>query len=145
MAQERERWFWILTQDEVWGKDPHALYCFLQHMHPHVEKGGRVFALKTHTFLSFYSPQNFIALAPCYFYLSYGLTCYFCCCWSTVHLQYYISFRCTTWWISIFVDYTPFKVVIKYWLYSLCCTIYFCILFNFWIFLLHYSWVTMLC
>ena len=40
------------------------------------------------------------------------------------NLQYYISFRCTTEWISIFIDYTPFKIIIKYWLYSMCWTVF---------------------
>ena len=31
---------------------------------------------------------------------------------------------------SEFLDYTPFKVIIKYWLYSLCCTIYLRSLFS---------------
>ena len=39
-----------------------------------------------------------------------------------VDLQYYISFRCTTYWVKIFTDYIPF-IVIKYWLFSLCCTV----------------------
>ena len=32
-------------------------------------------------------------------------------------LQYYISFRCTIYWFNIFIDDTPFKVIIKQWLY----------------------------
>ena len=39
-----------------------------------------------------------------------------------VYLTYNVSFRCTTWWsdlIAIFVDYSPYEVIIKYWLYSL--------------------------
>ena len=28
--------------------------------------------------------------------------------------------------IQYFIDYTSFKVIVKYWLYSLCCTIYLC-------------------
>ena len=38
-------------------------------------------------------------------------------------LIYNISLKCTTWWFSIFTDYTPFKVIIKHWLYSPCGTI----------------------
>ena len=31
--------------------------------------------------------------------------------------------------IQYFTDYTPFKVIIKYWLYFLCCAIYPCSLY----------------
>ena len=41
-------------------------------------------------------------------------------------LIYSISFRGTVHWFIIFIDYTPFKVIIKYWLHSLCCTMYPC-------------------
>ena len=38
--------------------------------------------------------------------------------------KYSISFKCTTQWFNIFTDYTPFKVIMKHWLYSLCCTVF---------------------
>jgi len=36
---------------------------------------------------------------------------YFFFNWSIVDLQYYINFRCATQWFSIFIDYTPLKVI----------------------------------
>ena len=44
--------------------------------------------------------------------------------WNKVDLQYYISFRCTAYWFQVFIDYIPFVVIIKYWLYSEYSTIY---------------------
>ena len=38
--------------------------------------------------------------------------------------KYSISFKWTTQWFNLFTDYTPFKVIIKYWLYSLCYAVY---------------------
>ena len=46
--------------------------------------------------------------------------------WSTVYLQHYISLGCTTEWITIFMDYTPFKVTTNRVYISLCCRIYPC-------------------
>ena len=43
--------------------------------------------------------------------------------------MYNIMFRCTTEWFTSFTGYPSFIVIIKYWLCSLCCTIYFCSLF----------------
>ena len=43
-----------------------------------------------------------------------------------VDIQYCINFRCATWCFTIFKCYIPFIVLIKYWLYSLCCAIYPC-------------------
>ena len=43
--------------------------------------------------------------------------------WS-MDIQYYLSYRCTIQWFTIFKDYIPFIVIIKYWLHSPCCTIY---------------------
>ena len=34
--------------------------------------------------------------------------------------------------IHIFIDYTPYKVIIKYWLYFLCCSLHSCDLFCNW-------------
>ena len=36
----------------------------------------------------------------------------------------HISYRCAREWVTIFKDYTPPIVIIKYWLYSLCHTLY---------------------
>ena len=41
-------------------------------------------------------------------------------------VKYYIRFRCTPTWFIVFKDYI---ILIKYWLYFLCCTIYPCSLF----------------
>ena len=41
--------------------------------------------------------------------------------WGIADLQY--SFQMSD-IVKIFIDYAPFIVIIKYWLYSLCCTIY---------------------
>ena len=49
--------------------------------------------------------------------------------WSIVHVQYYTSYRCTIWRVTIFKGNTPFIVIIKCWLYSPCCTVYSCSLF----------------
>ena len=46
-----------------------------------------------------------------------------------VGLHYRIYFRCQTQWFDIFVDCNPFRGIVKYWLYSLCGTIYSCSLF----------------
>ena len=35
--------------------------------------------------------------------------------WSIVDLQYYVSLRCTIQWFKIFIDYTPFKVIMASW------------------------------
>ena len=35
-----------------------------------------------------------------------------------IHVKYYVGFRYTIDWLSIFIDNTPFKVITKYWLYS---------------------------
>ena len=32
--------------------------------------------------------------------------------WGIVDIQYYISFKCTTYWYNIFIDYTPVAVII---------------------------------
>ena len=48
--------------------------------------------------------------------------------WDIVDLQYFIIFRYITWWFKIFTDYAPLIVIIRYWLYTLCCTIYPCML-----------------
>ena len=45
-------------------------------------------------------------------------------CFSSFFKKRRYSFRCTTQWFTIFKDYTPFIVIIKYWLYSLCCRVY---------------------
>ena len=47
--------------------------------------------------------------------------------WSRVGLKYHIILGYIT-WFNIFIDYTPFNII-KYWLYSLYCTIYPCSLF----------------
>ena len=47
--------------------------------------------------------------------------------WDTVDLQYFLIFRYIT-WFTIFTDYAPLIVIIRYWLYTLCCTIYPCML-----------------
>ena len=44
-------------------------------------------------------------------------------------VQYYISYRCSTEWFTIFKGYTPFIGIIKCWLYSICCNTYPCSLF----------------
>ena len=44
--------------------------------------------------------------------------------WGTGSVQDYINFRSTTQWSTIFKAYAPLTVIIKYWLYSLCCTIH---------------------
>ena len=42
--------------------------------------------------------------------------------------MYNITFvRSITSGFKIFMDYTPFKVIIQYWLHLLCCTIYLCV------------------
>ena len=41
---------------------------------------------------------------------------------SIVESKDYISLRCTTQWVNIFIHYTPFKVIRKYWPYSPVCT-----------------------
>ena len=38
--------------------------------------------------------------------------------------SWWYCFMCTTDWFDIFIDNTSFKVTIKDWLWSLCCTIY---------------------
>ena len=40
-----------------------------------------------------------------------------------------ICYRFSIWWLTIIKGYTPFIVIIKYWLYSLYCTIYHCSFF----------------
>ena len=35
---------------------------------------------------------------------------------SIADVQYYVSFRCTTKWFTIFLSYVPFIVIVKYWL-----------------------------
>ena len=37
--------------------------------------------------------------------------------WGIADVQYYVSFRCTTKWFTIFLSYVPFIVIVKYWLY----------------------------
>ena len=48
--------------------------------------------------------------------------------WDIVDLQYFLIFRYITWWFKIFTDYALLIVIIRYWLYTLCCTIYPCML-----------------
>ena len=43
--------------------------------------------------------------------------------------MYDISFRCTTYRFTIFKGYISFRIMMKYWLRSLCCTMYSCISF----------------
>ena len=43
-----------------------------------------------------------------------------------IQLIYSISFRLTIQWFNIFIHYVPLKVIIKYWLYFLRCTIHSC-------------------
>ena len=64
----------------------------------------------------------FWSLLNLWFLILFSLSFFFK--WSIVDLQYFISFRCTTYWSNIFIDCTPFKVTIKYWLCYLCYTIY---------------------
>ena len=49
--------------------------------------------------------------------------------WDIVDLQYHVSFRYTTEWFTSFIHYTSFIVIMKYWPYSLCWTVYLCSLF----------------
>ena len=44
--------------------------------------------------------------------------------WCIVAVNYYLSYRSIIQWFIVFKDYTPFIVIIKYWLYFLCCTLY---------------------
>ena len=37
--------------------------------------------------------------------------------WGIADVQYYVSFRCTAKWFTIFLSYVPFIVIVKYWLY----------------------------
>ena len=46
--------------------------------------------------------------------------------WGRADWQYYVSFRCTTQWFTNFKGYSPFILITKYWLYSLCCSVYPC-------------------
>ena len=46
---------------------------------------------------------------------------------------HFISFSCVTQWFNTFINYTPLKVIIKYWLYSLYCTVYPCVLLTLYI------------
>ena len=46
-----------------------------------------------------------------------------------VDLQYYIGLSCVTQWFDIFIDHTLDKVIIKYWLCSLCCALHHCKIF----------------
>ena len=39
--------------------------------------------------------------------------------WGIIDVQYYISYKCTIYWFTIFKGFTPFIVIIKYWLYFL--------------------------
>ena len=69
--------------------------------------------------------------------------------WSIVDVQSYLPYRYTIKWFIILKGYTPFIVIIKYWLYSLYCTVYSCSLFYFFnlfifYFILEYGWFTML-
>ena len=70
------------------------------------------------------SPSATVSLFPTTCNINTALKSFFY--WSIADLQHYISFRCTTQWFKTFTDYTRFVVIIKYWLYSLCCTIYPC-------------------
>ena len=45
-----------------------------------------------------------------------------------VDVQYFINYRWITKCFTVFKGYVPFTVIIKYWLYPLCCTIYPCCL-----------------
>ena len=49
--------------------------------------------------------------------------------WDIVDLQYHVSFRYTTEWFTSFIHYSSFIVIMKYWPYSLCWTVYPCSLF----------------
>ena len=55
-----------------------------------------------------------------------GIYTYIFLRYSRFAIFYY--FRCMTWWFKIFTDYTTLIVIIRYWLYTLCCTIYPCML-----------------
>lgn len=48
--------------------------------------------------------------------------------WGIVDVQYYINFKCTMWWFTIFEGYSQSIIIIEYWLYSM----YPCGLFVLW-------------
>ena len=46
-----------------------------------------------------------------------------------VDIQYYRIYKCSIYWVTILKGHIPLIVIIKYWIHSLCCTIYPCSLF----------------
>ena len=44
--------------------------------------------------------------------------------WYIVDVQFYVSYRCTAYCDSQFLKVILHSVILKYWLYFLCCTIY---------------------
>lgn len=67
-------------------------------------------------------------LSPCCILHSHDYFFSFFLNWNIVDVQYYVSYRCTIQGFIIFKGYAPLTVIVTYWLYSLCCTIYLCLL-----------------
>ena len=91
--------------------------CWIKHI---VLGRGAQKATRTHLYYVFFSPLLYhIIFDKPFIYLL--LLMY---SWCTI-----LCFRYTTEWFTSFTGYPSFIVIIKYWLCSLCCTIYFCSLF----------------
>ena len=91
--------------------------CWIKHI---VLGRGAQKTTRTHLYYVFFSPLLYHIIFDKPFIYLLLLMCSSC----TI-----LCFRCTTEWFTSFTGYPSFIVIIKYWLCSLCCTIYFCSLF----------------
>ena len=91
--------------------------CWIKHS---VLGRGAQKTTRTHLYYVFFSPllYHIIFEKPFIYILLLMYS------WCTI-----LCFRCTTEWFTSFIGYPSFVVIIKYWLCSLCCTIYFYSLF----------------
>ena len=76
----------------------------------------RVSCPSLHGLLPFLPLSNVLDIQPGFLYSLTACTFFFFFNWGIADVQYYVSFRCTTKWFTIFLSCVPFIVIVKYWL-----------------------------
>ena len=76
----------------------------------------RVSCPSLHGLLPFLPLSNVLDIQPGFPYSLTACTFFFFFNWGIADVQYYVSFRCTTKWFTIFLSCVPFIVIVKYWL-----------------------------